>query len=359
MRRPTRLMSVLTAVSVLAAATACATRAPSDSIILYYKSGAGDDKQFQECIAPGQSGSWPVDDEVYELPTSLRTWNLRRTGGDSDQPIHSGTRPKAPAAGQPAQPGPEVAFWVTADFYLNTDCGRGDKDPQSPVVQFWENTGRRYQVSTDSEDGFNEANWKTVLHNTLAPAQEKALREVARGYDADDLDANTNGVWATIERQMAPAFQRELRAKVGGDYFCGTGYARGAEVTWTELVADGTDDKGLPKVKEEQRKGKCPPVRVSVTDVTFADPGIAAARARVFEAEQNAKAKFIEAQSQVAVANTLAQAGKDPAYVRLRELEVALEIANRNLEAAKVCASNPKCTVVVGTGAPGVSVNSN
>lgn len=326
--------------------TACSTRAPSDSIVLYYASGAGDDKAFQECIEPGKAGSYPVDDEVFYLPTSLRTWNIRPKGGDSDQPIRSGTKPAA------NQPGPEVVVWATADFYLNTDCTGGKT---SPIVQFWENTGRRYGLSADGEDGFQEDKWKTVLLNTLAPAQEKALREATRSYSADELDANLGGVWTQMERQMAPLFQQELRAKVGGDYFCGTGYQRGREVEWTEFVPDGVDDKGVAKVREEKRKGKCPPVRISITDVNFADAGIAAARAKVFQAEQDAKAALIAAQSQVDVANKLAAAGRDAGYVRLRELEIQLAIAEKNLEAAKACASNANCTLVLGTN--GVNVN--
>lgn len=339
--------AVALAVSLAATTAACATRAPSDQIVLYYKSGAGDDKKFGECIKPGKSGSYPVDDEIYYLPTSLRTWNLRPSGGDSDQPIRSGTKPKGD------QPGPEVAIWATADFFLNTDCRAG---ASSPIVKFWENTGRRYGVSKDGEEKFDEGAWKRMLVNTLAAAEEKALRTLTRAYDADALDANTGGVWADIERRMSATFQNELRAKVGGDYFCGTGYNGGNDVDWVELVDDGVDEQGLPKVKEEKRRGACPPVRITISDIGFADPGIAAARAKVFEAEQNAKAALIAAQSQVDVANKLALAGKDPGYVRLRELEVQLAIADKNLEAARECAKNPNCTVVVTTGGSGVNV---
>ncbi len=338
-QRTRRLIAAALAGLVAVTSVACATRAPSDSIVLYYKSGVGDNKTFSECIQPGTNGANPIDDEIFYLPTSLRTWNMRTQGGDSDQPVRSGTRPKGD------QPGPEVAIWTVADFYLNTDCAGG---ANSPIVRFWESTGRRYGVSKDGEDGFNEKAWRSMLLNTLVAAQEKALRTLARAYDADALDANAGGIWSEIDRRMAPLFQAELRAKVGGDYFCGSGFNRGKDVEWTELVEDGVDEAGLPKVREEKRKGKCPPVRITISDVSFADPGIAAARAKVFEAEQNAKAALIAAQSQVDVAAKLAQAGKDPGYVRLRELEVQLAIAQQQLEAAKVCSSNPNCTVVVG-----------
>lgn len=347
MTRIRRALSTLIIAGLLASSAACSTRPPSDMIALYYKAGVGDNKTFVECIQPGKSGSWPIDDEVFYLPTSLRTWNMRPQGGDTDQPVRSGTRPKGD------QPGPEVAVWTVTDFYLNTDCSGG---PSSPLVQFWENTGRRYSVSKNGDDGFDDKAWQTMLVNTLVSAQEKSLRSLARAYDADALDANAGGIWAEIERRMAPLFQAELRAKVGGDYFCGAGYNRGRDVEWTELVDDGVDQAGLPTVREEKKKGKCPPVRITISDVSFADPGIAAARAKVFEAEQNAKAALIAAQSQVDVAAKLAQAGRDPGYVRLRELEVQLAIADKNLQIAAECAKNPNCTVVVTSGG-GVNVN--
>lgn len=327
-------------VAVLAAPLAgCSTRAGADEIYLYYASGAGDDKKFVECIEPGTAGSYPLDDEIFALPTSLRTWNIRPQGGDTDQPVKSGSKPVG------NQPGPEVVIYATADFYLNTDCKAG-KD--SPVVKFWENTGRRYGVSTDGEGGFKDDAWKTVLLNTLVPAEEKALREQTRNYTADELDANLGGVWGRMEKQLGALFNAELRAKVGGDYFCGTGYGRGGDVEWTEWVPDGVDEQGVAKVREEKRKGACPPVRISITDVNFADAGIAASRAAVFKAEQDAKAKLIAAQAELDQSRILGEAAKNESYLKLKQIEA-------ELEAAKACASNPNCTLVVG--ASGVTVN--
>jgi hypothetical protein len=337
--RTPRLVAAFLAVAVAASLTACSTRAGADEIYLYYASGAGDDKKFVECIQPGTAGSYPIDDEIFALPTSLRTWNIRPEGGDTNQPIKSGSKPVG------NQPGPEVVIYATADFYLNTDCKAG-KD--SPVVKFWENTGRRYGVAVDGEEGFKQDAWRSMLLNTLVPAEEKALREQTRNWTADELDANLNGAWGQMEKQLGPLFLDQLRAKVGGDYFCGAGYARGAEVEWSEWVADGTDEKGLTKFKEEKRKGTCPPVRISIIDVNFADPGIAAARASVFKAEQEAKAKLIAAQAELEQSRILGEAAKNEAYLKLKQIEA-------DLEAAKACAANPNCTLVVG--ASGVNVN--
>lgn len=328
--RPHPIAAILTGALVATSCASCATRAPSDQIILYYSSGVGENKKFVECVEPGQSGSYPIDDETYALPTSLRTWNIRSDGGDTKDPITSGSKPA-----NDGQPGPEVSIFATADFYLNTDCSDGE---DSPVVRFWEQTGRRYKIAKNGEDGdgFDERAWRTMLMNTLVPAEEKALREETRKYTADDLAANLDGVWRRLEAGMANTFARELRAKVGGDYFCGTGYAGGRQVSWDEPVigADG-------KVSQERRSGGCPPVRISITDINFSDPGIAKARADVFAAEQRAKAALIAAQAEVDKARLLSQAAQDAAYVRLREIEA-------QLEAAKACAASQSCTLVIG-----------
>lgn len=318
--RVSRVIAGLAALAVAVSLAACSTRPPADEVYLYYMDGPTDSKDFKECVEPNGKGPWSANNNVYALPTSLRTWNIRPAGGDTDQPVKSSSKP-----GQDGQPGPEVLVYATAEFYLNTHCGTGDKagtDKASPLVQFWEKTGRRYKVS-DGSGNFDEGAWRTMLLNTLVPAEEKAIREVTRNYTADQLDANADGVWKQMEEALGTTFLAELKAKTGGDYFCGPGYDRG--------------------------KPDCPPLRISITDVNFADQGIAEARARVFKAEQDAKAALIAAQSQVDVANKLSQAGKDAGYVRLKELEA-------QLQAAQACAQNPNCTLILGTGA-GVNVN--
>lgn len=333
------------AVAIVTGAGACATRAGYDEVILYYAAGAGDNRQFVECIEPGHAGSYPVDDETYALPTSLRTWNIRREGGDTDKPIESGTKP-----GPDGQPGAKVLTFAATDFYINTDCSAG-KD--SPVVRFWESLGRRYGIAVDGEDGMNSFKpdaFRTLLLNTIVQAQEKVLPLATRFYLADDLEANTHGERVELERRMAPLFADELRAKLGGDYFCGVGYNRGQKVSWTEWVADGVDADGRPKVKEEKREGSCPPVRISITDIDHADQGIAAARANVYKAEQEARAKLIAAQAELEQSRVLGQAASNAAYLKYK----AIEAQSR---AAEACKANPKCTVIIDGSGAGVNVN--
>lgn len=309
-----RATAALIALAISVSVAGCSTRPTPDEVYLYYMNGPLDAKDFKECVEPNGKGPWEANNDVFTLPTSLRTWNIRPQGGGTDQPIKSSSKPA-----RDGQPGPDVIVYATAEFYLNTNCTAG-KD--SAVVQFWEKTGRRYTVSNNLGE-FSPDGWRTMLLNTLVPAEEKAIREVTRNFTADELDANTNGVWKQMEEQLGATFLTELKAKTGGDYFCGPTYNRAT--------------------------GECPPIRISITDVNFADPGIAEARARVFKAEQDAKAALIAAQSQVDVANKLSQAGRDAGYIRLKELETQLAVA-------QACAANPNCTLIVGDGA-GVNVN--
>lgn len=343
MNRTARTLITLGLVAIVGSTTAaCSTRADADEIILYYAAGAGDNKEFKECIKPGQAGSYPIDDEIYSLPTSQRTWNVRPDGGDSKIPITSGSKPSGDG-----QPGPSVSIFATADFYLNVDCSN---KKASPIVQFWERTGRRYGIATDGENGFDNKKWITMLLNTLVPAEEKALREQTMRYLADDMDANIGAVWSKIEAQLGTTFMTELKAKLGGEFFCGTGYAGGRKTTWEEpiLNADGTvvvNTDGTTKTRKVE--GTCPPIHISISDINFTDPGIAEARNKVYKAKSEAEAAMIAARAEVAKAGLLSTAANDPAYLRLKEIEA-------RLEAAKACAANPNCTMIVG--ADGVMV---
>jgi hypothetical protein len=308
------------AAATLAGTVACSTRPPADEIWLYYMDGPRDAKQFSACVEPNTKGDWKANNQVFALPTSLRTWNIRPDGGDTGKPVVAGTKPDAKG-----QAGPQVEVYTTTEFYLNTNCSGG---AGSPVVTFWEKTGRRYKLST-ADAVFDEKAWRAMLLNTLVPVLEKTLQGVTRDFSADQLDADLDGTWRKAETAMGAEFAEQLKAKVGGDYFCGPSYDRAAKT--------------------------CPPVRVSITDINYQDKGLQDARAAVRKAEEDAKRALIEAQSQVAVARELAKLGDDPNYLRLRQLENELAIARERTRQAELCAKNPNCTVIVGDASAVVS----
>lgn len=343
-----RIVGALLIAALAAPLAACATRPASNVEILYYKAGLGDDKVFDSCILPGKSGKYPIDDETYALLTDTRTWNVAPEGGDSNVPIESGTK-----YGADGQPGPTVKTWYSVDFVINRDCTEGKN---SPAVRFWETLGRRYGISRDDdENGWDAKNWVTLLQNTLVVAVRKAIAEGTRFYTADELDSNADGARAEMEKRIAPMFQAELRAKLGGDFFCNVIYADDAKgkalpVSYDEFVADGTNPDGTLRFRTETKQSTCPPIRISVTDVDFANASIAAARADVYAAQQRAKATLIEAQAELDKARKLGEAASNAAYIQYKQVEA-------QLAAAEACKTNPNCTVIIdGSGKSGLTV---
>lgn len=321
---------VLAAFAVTAAAFtlgACSTRPPVDEVWLFYMNGSIDKKEFKACVAPNTKGPWAANNDLFALPTSARTWNVSPTGGDTNTPTVVGSKPD-PGTGQA---GPQVEFWTTTEFFLNTYCGPNNNDRNSPVVKFWEKFGSSKHLSDDAGE-FNGKVWKEILINTLVSVQTKAEQRVARQWSADEQDTNTlyvdpknptppadREVWRKMEDAMSLELGEQLKAKMGGEFFCGVGYDRST--------------------------GACPPVRISITDINYADKDLQAKRAAVRSAAEDAKKRLIEAKAKVDESNLLAHTASNPNYMELKRLETALAIAQQ-------CAAAPQCTMVVTGGNP-------
>ena len=292
------------------ALSGCSTRAEPDEIILYYKAGVGDNREFVECIAPSTAGKYPIDDVTYSLPTNLRTWNIIEDGsGDTTDPLKSGTLPVEGGSGS------EVLIYATAEFVINTNCDGGKN---SPIVNFWETVGRRYDAHTPE-------GWLRLVKNTVVPAEKAAFRSVTREYNADDLIYNTDGVWTEVNEKVAKLFVSELSAKTGGrsDFFCNPAFNR-----------DTVD---------------CPPISISIIGISDANAANQAARDNVRAVAEKAKADLIEAESKVAVARATAEATRlNKDYIELQKLEYQLKLEQERTKQAEKCAASPNCTLVVG-----------
>lgn len=322
------------------AGCSCSTRAPEDGVILYYSRGPSEGNKFVQCLLPSTKGPGVVNDVTFELPTSLRTWNIRQQGGDTQTPLISGSKPDLTG-----QAGPQVKVWGTTEFYLNSYCGAKDADGKytdetAPPVQFWESTGRRYNVSNDSGEfqaGDDTTGWRAALLNTLVPVIERRVSEGTRNYWADELDNNLvvgslglpgdapadkrpnlgTATWQALEADISKGFDQAVKDKLGGNFFCGPGYKVGGEA--------------------------CPPIKFTITDIVYADDALQAARSATRKATEDAKKAVIDANNQVDVANLLSKAAKDSNYMRLKELETQLKIA-------QACAGSANCTLVVPNG---------
>jgi len=294
-----RVVAVIaTAVAALLGLAGCAEIAAPDKVGLYYMEGQIDGYSFGHCIDPGSSDDWIANNSVVWLPNNLRTWNIAAQGGDTNVPITVASKP------EPNQPsGVQVNVWSQTNMMLNTNCDGGK---ESPVVQFWEKIGRRYNA--DTEDG-----WKTLLLNTVVPALEKAKRTAVRNYKADELVAGT--VLAEVQQKVSSEFAVELKRLTGGDFFCGPTFQRGSRA--------------------------CPPVEIIVKDVDYADPGIQQARNDKQKALEFAAAQVAEAEGKVKAAAAQEKLYQNQAWVEL-------EKARLQLEAVKACSTNPNCTIILG-----------
>ncbi len=293
-----RAAAVSVALFAMVGTTACSEIAEPDQVGLYYLEGQSDGFAFDHCIDPGTADDYVWNNSVVWLPENLRTWNIAKEGGDTDEPI------AAPAKPEPGQPsGVSVNLYSMTNLHLNTSCD-GGKD--SPLVQWWEKIGRRYEADTD--DG-----WRKMLLNTVVPALETASRTVVREYNADPLVAGIS--WPEVQKKISDAFAAELKRLMGGEFFCGPAFDRQSK--------------------------QCPAVEVILKNIDYTDAGIKDARNAKAKALALAAAKVAEAEGEVTAAKTREQLYRNAAWVRLQE-------ATMRLEEAKACAAAANCTLVIG-----------
>lgn len=308
MNRSTRIKRAITVAlvgAVLAgSAAACSEIAAPDQVGLYYLEGNDDGYKFDHCFDPGSTTDALWNNSVVYLPASLRSWNIAppgTPGADSNTPIVVNS---APEAEQPS--GVQVSLWTQTNFSLNTYCGDGDKDPNSPLVKWWEKIGRRYEA--DTPDG-----WKSMLGATIVTALETVSRSVGREYQADVLVSGQKR--EEIQTKIEDQFATEIRRLVGGEYYCSPDFDRNS--------------------------GTCGTVKIQLKDVDYTNPNIQAARDEKQAAVERAAAQVAAAQGQVDAANKLNELYKNAAWVQLQQAQL-------QLEAVKACAANPNCTVVIG-----------
>jgi len=299
----------LVVISLVAGALAlggCSTIAEPDKVGLYYLEGSSDGYKFDKCINPGQTGDAEWNNSVVYLPTSLRSWNITPSGGDSTKATIVSTKPEE---GQPS--GVQVSVWSTTNFYLNTFC-----DAQGGVVKdFWEKIGRRY----NAEDA---TGWNNMLQNILVPALNKATQDVIRSYGSDALVGNIGGVRAEAQKAISAAFAIELKRLTGGDFFCGPTFNRASS--------------------------DCPALEMIIVDVDFTDDGIQKARnekqkavelgaAKLATANAEAAALLAEATGKKNAAAELAKLYANPAWVRLQETILKTQALIEACKQAKEC----------------------
>lgn len=325
--KPTRTLAALAAVLAMFTTAACATTPDyPDQVGLYYNVGQWEGNVFSNCIEPGKTGDWTWNDEVVWLPTNLRTWTIDdMPNPDPNSAIKFVIAPGAdsadvtvvsakPEEGQPS--GIQVKVATKTQFLLNTFC-----DAQGGVArQFWEKIGRRYDANTDK-------GWRDMLEKELVPTLKTILRDTVRGYNADALVANQEGIQQQVQTTVSSRLAIEFNRLAGGNFFCGPSFNR--------LRPD------------------CPSLELLVIDVDFADPGIRAARNEKQKQIELAAAKLAEAQGTAAALVAAAQGEADaaakvqalynsPGWVTLQKQITQMKAL---IEACKVA---KECRIIVG-----------
>lgn len=329
-----RACAILVGAALLGTTAACATTPESPDLMgVHYYIGPSEGNKFGKCVDPGTNGDWIVDDEIYWLPTNLRTWiiddvpvydaNGKITGytiapgADSADTIVVSAKPEKD---QPS--GMQVKLSTKTSFVLNTFC---DKDG-GVVKQFWEKLGRRYGANFESSSVVPQG-WKDMLNAELAPVQKSIIRDVVRNYNADPFIANVDGVQTEAQKMIGDRLAVEFNRIAGGNFFCGPTFNR--------------------------TKPDCPSLELLLIGVEYADAGIQAARNEKQKAVELAAAKLAEAQG-IAAALVAEAQGKKNAAAELSGLYnsqgwVAIQ---KQIEASRAlveaCKAAKECRLVVG-----------
>lgn len=306
-----KLAAVAALVLLGAGMAACSEQAESDQVGLWYTAGPTEDRKFDHCIKPGTLDDVSWNDEQFWVPTSLRTWNVAPTAGPGVDSTEALVITAKPETGQVS--GLEVKVWTQTNLMLNTRCGADERDANSPLVQWWERIGKRYQA--DQTDG-----WNAMLGATVVPALEKA-KNTLRAYTADQLV--TGSAIPEAEKIFAETFSTELTRLSGGNFFCGPDFNRAVD--------------------------KCSPVAVSIKDVDYKDPGIQEARNEKQKAIERAAAAVAEAEGKVKAAAAQSSLYQNEAWLEL-------EKAKLELEKVRACQGS-NCTIIIDASSGGVQVH--
>jgi hypothetical protein len=316
------------AIGVTLLASGCVTTPESPDLMgLHYYIGAEEGNKFGKCVEPGKNGDWLVNDEIFWLPTNLRTWVIddmpdpadptgqRRViapGADSMDTIVVSAKPEQ------AQPsGVQVRLSTKTSFNLNTFCD----DKGGVVKDFWEKIGRRYGVDFVQSNVIPQG-WKDMLNAELVPIQKTVIKDVVRNYGADAFIANLEGVQNEAQRQIGERLAVEFNRIAGGAFFCGPSFNRA--------------------------KPDCPPLELLIIGVEYADPGIQAARNEKQKAVELASAKLATAQGEAAALVAEAQGKRDaaaalaglynsPGWVKLQQQIISSQAFVEACKAAKEC----------------------
>lgn len=328
----TKRVAVLAAALVISSTTlaACASTTSPSHVGLYYNVGPIEGNRFSHCTIPSMTDDYPINDEIKYVPIDGRTWLIDEGAGADSNNLTMVTA--KPEPGQTT--GITVKISSQTSFMLNSFCGEDNKDPESPLVRWWDKYGRGYGADVDpgqsAEEQRQDPGWKSMLVNVLVPALNTAIKDTAKSYPAAALisgAANSPIVIDGVQREglrveIGQRMAVELRRLTGGDFFCGPTFSRSS--------------------------ASCPPVEVT-TQAEYASADLVAAQAEKQAAVERAAAAVAEAEGKLRAAEIEGQLYDNPARLEL-------ELAKIELAKVEKCVQSPNCTLILDGGAGGGTI---
>ncbi len=293
--------------------TSCSSTAAVDKVGLYYTGGMFQGQHFKKVVNPGSGATFlGWGDDIKWLPNGQRNYivSLNPTEGD---------RATKDSIIVPAKGGIEMEFEVSVYFKLNTHTNDIPKFNGGTLRKFYEQICRKYNCT--SGDG-----WDKMLNDNLRKIIETSMRQKVFTYTVDELYANQEGEASgkedaiqKIQVEIATTIKENVNTALGGEFFCGPTFDR--------------------------NKKECPDFQFIINSAVPRDKGVKdsysaqrVASNGVVTATEKAKAQ--KAAAEGTAASQQALVGKLSAeYLELQRIE-----------ALKLCAQNPGCTIINGAG---------
>lgn len=301
-------------IASLAFAGCGTTEVEPDAIALKYTTGFSEGRHFETIIEPGDT-KFEINDEIFQIPTNQRSFRIEldKTADVDGRLVVAAGGSYVSADGKSdddeSSDAVRLAFELVTAFKVNTnttpfkDAISGKQYDGGMAQKFYEELCRRYDCAL--EDGKTPAGFRLLLREKLYSALQAAFKDEVRRFRPDDVVNNatievTNADGQKVKRPaqevlleaVGKRFLVTLEKQTGGKYFCGPTFDRSAK-------GEAAD---------------CPPVELLIVSVDYENP-------KVQESRENKKV----AADQVAAANTVKEALKDPSFLEYQKIQACRE----------------------------------
>lgn len=291
---------------------ACSSTADVDKIGLYYTGGWIQGQHFKKVVKSGSGATFlGWGDDIKFLPAGQRNYIISKKDTEGD-------RKGADFIEVPAKGGVRVQFEVSVFFKLNTHTDDIPGFKGGTVRKFYEQICKKYNCTED--DG-----WDKMLNDNFRKIIETSMRQKVFSYTIDELYANAEGEASgktdainKIQTEIATSIKDNINTTLGGQYFCGPQFDRNKPECpdFQFIINSAEPPEDVRKSFEAQR----------------------IAGNEVVTAQNRAKSKAAEAEGTRLQQEALRQS-LTPEYLELQRIE-----------ALKLCAQNPGCTIINGGG---------